>query len=114
MSSSKSSEKPTTSSALQTQNATERVTHGFDDIDKRLEMLLARVTTLESSLNKLNFTIKPGSGGVPEDTDEELEALQDELDAQEHQLSDLAEEEDIEEKEEFDHIEELTKENAEN
>ncbi|XP_017122904.1 uncharacterized protein LOC108143170 [Drosophila elegans] len=117
MSSLSPSEKPSTSSDLQKQHEKEREcslaeTQNFDEIDKRLEMLLARVTTLERSLSKLNFTTQPScTAGNREDTDEELEGLENVLNAQERLLSDSADGEDIEEKEGVDPIQDLPEEN---
>ncbi|XP_017040245.1 uncharacterized protein LOC108087416 [Drosophila ficusphila] len=116
MSSLNSTELPTTSSAaLQKRLSKEREcslaeSQSFDEIDKRLEVLLARVSSLETSLHKLSSTIPPYCSDDRGDTDEDLDALQNELDDEEHKFSDFVDDEEVDMKEDADDNQKLIEE----
>ncbi|KAH8364524.1 hypothetical protein KR084_007555 [Drosophila pseudotakahashii] len=117
MSSLKSTEKPTTSSAMQKSFQKDhgcplRDTESLEAIDNRLKNLLTRLATMESSLAELSVPLQAYFDDG--DTDQDLKALQVDLDDQETELSDLAADEETGEKEDFYDIEKFNEENSEN
>ncbi|XP_016965129.1 uncharacterized protein LOC108034699 [Drosophila biarmipes] len=114
MSSVNSSATPTTSAAVQKQSSKDQECTMVDpqeieEIDKRLKSLVARLTTLENSLADLSSPLQTYFDGDHGDTDRELETLQDALDVQDQELSDLVADENIGDKKDV-HDEELKEE----
>jgi len=119
MSSLNPSETPTTSSAVQKQTLKDQECtmsdpQSLEGIDNRLKSLMARLTTLENSLAELSLPLQTYFEGDRGDTDQDFETLQDALDVQDHELSDLEVENDIGDKKDDDDVKELKDEDPEN
>ncbi|XP_016994434.2 uncharacterized protein [Drosophila takahashii] len=119
MSSLKSTEKPTTSSAMQKSIQKDhgcplRDTESLEAIDNRLKNLLTRLTTMENSLAELSVPLQAYFDEDHGDTDQDLKDLQDALNDQDTELSDLADDEETGEKDDVCNVEELNEENSEN